>query len=392
MKLPAKQEKVVILVEPGAGVSYGHFQSNLTLWHEVLLSKEFMPITVSWDLAADEQFDHRHFLTAGKILRWLEALVSKKWKSRWREFCLYTRAFRLSRRTGWPVIGLTATTPFAVALASRFYRPLAPWGQIVMYSGLMWKNGKAAVQPRSLWAFTRLVGSGCKLICNTKQGRDVLSSVIHSGGSSPAIFFNPGPVVPPSAATGVSRARCPRSLFVEGQDNPIRTSVEHVMRASLRTPIRRLTVHHVGRDQVRLVSSEPWETPSFVKELVVRSDFLPSKEFPRLFQEHQYSLVAYASNFVQESGNLLCSVLYGAPVLASRFSHAKETFAECGRLGELFDYADYEDFSRAWERLVSWNDEQWREFEEARIKMSNTVNYQITIPKVLAWLGIGGGT
>jgi glycosyltransferase involved in cell wall biosynthesis len=74
------------------------------------------------------------------------------------------------------------------------------------------------------------------------------------------------------------------------------------------------------------------------------------------------------------SGLLAQSIVAGTPVLCSRFPYSKEIFEKFGRLGELFDFDDIDDFNSAWSKLRNWGSAQWQEFETASENFAVLVN------------------
>lgn len=374
----------IILVEPRVAILKGHMRNNLQLWCEALVKLGFQPIVYCYKRPSSSIPNVKVFYPVPIIWKGLGfLLVVRKYRELWVDFCTYFQAFRLSRKTGYPVIGLSAITPAPVAMVALFVCPPKQWGQVVMYAGLQKTPVGLIIRPKALWAFKILLSKGCSIFTNTRLTAETLKKYL---GPEQKIYS----YIDPEYIAEVNAVRNNNlreiTVLVPGTDDSRRAPLMHLSQANFKTPIKKITIHS-SQDKTSNITNT-FVLPKYINKIDIISEYLPMVSFSRLFSAHKFTLIAYNTNFFAGSANLLLSVAAGTPVLTSNFPFAEEIFANYGSMGEMFEYGNISNFEDRWERLVSWDNNKWLEFEATRRKLIEDCNYLAVVRRLLDFTGI----
>ena len=385
-----QRQRPILLVEPAAGVGHGHFMEKLVLWCDGLVALGFAPTVICWDAPKLPVAGATFAPVTQSWVRALARIVPRKRLAMWVELWTYLKAFRLARKLGWPVLGLTTSGPIPVAVAAKMARPQAGWGQIVMYGGLYRTAGGVSVRPRALAAFQSLFQNGCRLLANAPLTTEVLGKQLVPTPTAGCLHLLNDPIYVSTAFTLPCVGKRPSAVtvLVPGHEDHRRTPLGHLTQANLQTAIEELVVHQAGRNNLELAGGTAWTPPSFIRQARVITDYLTGDALAGVFARAKFCLIAYDPKFLSGSANLALSVACGTPALCSGFPYADSLFRDFGKIGEQFVYGDHADFARAWERLNSWSASDWAEFEEARRRLIARVTHREVARQAADFLGL----
>jgi hypothetical protein len=380
-----KPPRHLVLVEPAAGAKSGHFTEKLKLWSEGARAAGVEVITlVTWSEIEGLPCRVDQVEVAPAVARALGRFVPRRFKAKWAEFWTYLRAGAVSRQTRAPLIGLTASGPMSLAFAAHFIRP-AKWLQVVMYGGIVMVADQPRLDERRRREFAALLRRGCILLCNAPVTADVLVREYQAQRCSGAIEYLPDPIFVPDFVrnSSVKKVSEPFTLLVSGEENDRRTPLAHLLDAGPRIRIAKLVLHQPGKAEPVLADGRQWVKPSAINAVEVVTDYLPVETLVRLFASVRCALIVYVPAFAQGSANLALAVTSGTPVLSSRFPYAEDMFRRFGRLGELFKYGESDGFNAALERIASWSEREWSEFQEARQRLVAEVEYRVVVRRTI---------
>lgn len=374
----------IILVEPRLAILKGHMRNNLELWCDALVKLGFQPIVYCYKRPASSIPNVKAFYPICIMWKCLGYLLFiRKYRELWVDFCTYLKAFRLSRKTGNPIIGLSAITPAPVAMAALFVSPSKEWGQVVMYAGLQKTFDGLIIRSKAQRAFKILLSKGCSIFTNTRLAAEILKKYL---GKEQKVYSYLDPEYVPEINTVPHNELKEITVLMPGVDDTRRAPLMHLSQANFKTPIKRMTIHSSGNGRENITNK--FSVPKYINHIDIVSEYLPMTSFSRLFSAHKFTLIAYNPDFFSGSANLVLSVAAGAPVLTSNFPFAEEIFSNYGSIGEKFEYGNISDFEDKWERLVSWDNNKWLEFEVARRKLIEDCNYLAVVHRLLDFTGI----
>jgi len=295
-----------------------------------------------------------------------------KYRNNWLSFFSYLNAFCLARRTGYPIVGLSTQTPIPVSFAASIICPRNQWGQIIMYAGIKSGPNSVIIKPNISKALKKLLSKGCFLLVNSQTSADILKNCFPLYSTkiqhvfdlqyTPEIKFNP------------KKSLQGTEILLIGGDDIRRTPLWHLSVTNFTTPVQKLTVHFNAGSAADI--HRTLEKLPFLRKIIVTTDYFSPEQFTNLFLTHKFSLVVYNTNFFAASSILLLSVAAGTPVLTSNFAFAKEISARYGKIGEMFEYGNIRDFQDKWEKLVSWKQNDWEEFNNVSRRVEQDCAYQ----------------
>lgn len=366
-------KREVILVEPGAHLSYGHYQEKLGLWARAFQASEWTVTVVCSERPSKGAISGLDYSVIPTALTWLSRLLPDRIRIYWLVFSSYLSAFRLAMRTEAYVLGCTTSSLLPVAAARIISRMCGKrFAQIIMYGNMFDKKSRWA-RGLAQWSLTSLLRAGSAILPNTERTRLKFIKQIEDPSLQARItslydpiYISPTPVP--------DEAKSPELPFlICGMDGGRRTPVAHLEKAQLDPAPRRILLHLPGsniEDHAKVRS----RVAHLTSEVSVSTDYVIRDDLHDLCASASCCLLAYHQSISQGSGYLAQSVIAGTPVLCSRFPHALELFDQFGRLGELFEFDDTESLQAAWLRLCSWGPEQWAEFHEARKQLTEQVD------------------
>jgi hypothetical protein len=376
----------IVLIEPAAGSTTGHPAEKLLLWCEGVSLLGFAPLVVSWQPPSNRLPGNVKIEVVSPAAKLALPFIPRKQQAKYAEFWTYRRGFQLALRANRPVLGLTASSPIPIAMASRFVRPSAAWGQIVMYGGLIDTPAGVQIRPRALWSFQQLVKRNCQLLCNAPLTAEMLQRL--TGPTSNRVHHLPDPIdvrtalnqAQPHTANGVR-------LLVPGQDDDRRSPLWHLNQLRPQSPVEEVIVHHPGRKVPMLEDGTEWPKPDAVRTVRVVDAYFSGDPLISLFAQATMIVMAYAPQFLSGSANLALAIVTGTPVICSRFPYASYLAAHYGRIGEFFTYRDADDFNAAFQRLTQWGSQERKEFQLARRKLAEEVDHRSIVREALLSIG-----
>lgn len=365
----------LILVEPGAFLLQGHYREKLILWVKALQSVGRSISVICWEAPSGDFLADIEFVPVPILVRKVASLFPHRLYVLWAMFWTYFFAFQKAVAEGSSVLGLTTSTLLPVAAARAAFRShTLHFGQILMYG-----NSFDTVWPwrarMARWSLLSLLRSGAAILPNTKRTQTMLASQVESPALRSRIVTVYDPVYLAKKPAPDGEKPLDRMLLVPGLDDTRRTPLAHLEAGRLDPAPLTLHIHASALSDERTEEIRA-RVSALAGEAIISSTYLDQEGLFDLFASASCSLLAYKPSLSQGSGFLVQSIVSGTPVLCSRFPHAEEIFAEFGRLGELFEFENMDDFRSAWARLRKWGANEWAQFHTARTLLMEQVNYE----------------
>jgi glycosyltransferase involved in cell wall biosynthesis len=281
-------------------------------------------------------------------------------------------AFRHAKETNEAVLGLTTSTLLPVAAARLLANARhIPFAQIVMYGNVFHESNLRLRRWIEAMMLISLLRSDAIVFPNTDHTRKSFLRQIRDKRMHNRISTLYDPIYIPNVSASASKTGGEEILLIPGLDDYRRTPLFHLQQANLVDPPRNVWIHAPGRESEDILEVARFR---FTYDLKISTDYKRGDQFAELFVSATWCLLANRPDLGHASGLLAQSIVAGTPVLCSRFPYSKEIFEKFGRLGELFDFDDIDDFNSAWSKLRNWGSAQWQEFETASENFAALVN------------------
>lgn len=340
----------VLVVEPGLHQPFGHMRGELELFLSGLRANKVpfqvvgsrspaSPVPEDWNLALPSAF----------WIQFCESLPPTL-GIRLIEFLTYRLALRLSAQSGSPVIGLTSSGPFGLALAA-ISRPIAEKVLFMVYH-------LGSVEKRfSLWrlSYQPLLSRGVNIgtYASTVQSR--LQNIFPCFRG--LVYF-----LPTLAAVKLLKRRGSRRkpvLVVSGLDSEGRRSpIRHLrLLGNLRFP--KLILHDpTGRFEGCRALEKNFSSAVKVEKV---SDYF-TDDYSTFLSKGTAVFIAYDPHFQNPSSVLRHAVCAGVPVISSRFPDFKFLEDKFGLLGEAWEYDNPQSLDAAIKRFFKWTEREKLKF------------------------------
>lgn len=370
---PAGVKREVILVEPGAHLTYGHYQEKLGLWAGAFRAADWSVSVTCWQVPEEGRLDDVDYFATPALPALLSRLLPYRVRVLWMVFATYLLAFRRAMRGESHVLGCTTSSLLPVTAARTLSRINGRlFAQIVMY-GDMFDQQSPRARRLARWSLVNLLGAGSAVLPNTMRTRSKFIEQVEDTSLHARIktLYDPIYISPKHVPDEVKSPELP--FLICGLDGGRRTPLAHLERARLDPAPHHIQFHLPGctpEDQVGVRS----KGAPFASKVSVSTGYLIRDDLHDLCACASCCFLAYHQSASQGSGFLAQSLIAGTPVLSSRFPHALELFEQFGRLGELFEFDNPDSLRNAWSRLRDWGLQQWAEFHAARRQLTEQVD------------------
>lgn len=339
-----------MVVEPGLHQPFGHMRGELELFLSGLRANKVpfqvvgsrppaSPVPADWNLA----------LPPALWIQFCESLPPRL-GIRLIEFLTYRLALRLGGQKRCPVIGLTSSGPFGLALAA-IGRPFAKKRLFIIYH-------LGSVEKRySLWrlAYCVLLRIGVNIGTYALPVQKRLQTAF-PGLKDRVHFF------PTLAAVEPLANKCPNEkpvLMVSGLDSAgRRTPVAHLLSLK-RISFPKIVFHE---PEGRFEGVDELEKAWGHKIEICRDSCYYLKEYSHFLSKADGILIAYDPDFLNPSSILRHAVCAGVPLICSHFPFADFLTKKFGRIGEFWNYGNPRSLEEAMVRLQAWKKEDFAEF------------------------------
>jgi len=384
MKQVKQHEKTkhVLIIEPAANLYIGHMREKLEVMTSALGEIGCGYDLVTWEIPSKHLSPPPaaiHVLSP--LLRRLIGWVPSRWRTRTMEFFIYLKGFREAAARNLGVIGMTTSDPYGPLAASILCCPGPAYVQRMFNHGLRLHEGKFICSIPRLIAYDFLVRGGGSLVLFTDLLRDHITGFRTS-------LREKTRVIPELTQLPSSRPSAPGAavMLVSGLDNARRAPLLHIAKIHQPVPLKEIIIQYqedipLSDLQAQVGISER------AFQLTWINKYFTGDDWEALFKRAGFTLVAYDSRFASISAILLQSVIFGVPVLSSRFPDAVENFGRHGQLGEMFEYGDPDDFNKALRKILAWNEKDYSKFETARISLLESLRPTTVAGHYLALLG-----
>lgn len=360
----------IIIIEPAANVQVGHMREKLEVIVKAVTSEGKKVTLVTWEpLSKPLATPGVKILTVWTFARFLSRLIPRKILAKHVDYCTYLQGFIHAGCRKIPVIGMTSSDPWGPLLASLFFPLPKRFLLRMLHPGVSLREGTSRVSPRRLGGFLKLAGRGAELVVFN----DFLKKAIESSWAVPAkqrlhavsemMDYQEAPRPLPNRNV----------LLVSGFDNERRTPLGNLETIKDFAGLQEVILQHPSDQPLETFCRDWSQRPSSWRISRVTS-YVTGKDWEELFVRSRFTLVAYDQNFVQSSGIFLQSVSFGRPVVSTRFPDALSLFEKHGRLGVLYDQDRPDTLRRALEEIISWRENEWREFCQARSRLVHDVD------------------
>ena len=347
----------LVVVEPGLHLFLGHMRGELELFlsgleanhvaFQVVGSRKPASIVPEeWNLVCPAPF-------------WIQLFESLNPRIGVRliEFLTYALALTIAAQRNCPLIGLTSSGPFGVALA-LFFKPRK--SKILLIIRHLGSVGCRY----SYWAlfFRYLLKKGCVLGFYSELVRNRLAK--NHPGSQSKMFFLPEVA---SISTPIKRRRHPKStILVSGLDNEGRRSPVRHLRLLQKLYFTKLVIHDPsgnfeGCDALR---------KKFDGEVKIEmvSDYF-GDDYSAFLSRASAVFIAYDPHFQNPSSVLRHAICAGVPVISSRFPDFSFLEKNFGFIGEPWEYNNPRSLDAALKRFSKWSAQKRLKFSLASEKL-----------------------
>jgi len=348
---------LVVVVEPGLHQPFGHMRGELELFLSGLRANKVpfqvvgsrasaSPVPEDWKLVYPPSF-------------WIHLFecLPPRIGVRLVEFLTYALALTISAQMNCPLIGLTSSGPFGIALA-LFFRPSK--SRILFITRHLGSVGCRY----SFWAlvFRYLIKKGSLLGFYSEVVRSRLAKTLPASQSK--MFFLPE-VASVSIPLTRRRPQC-SIILISGLDSEGRRSpVRHLQK--LRQPCFTKLILHDPTGRFEGCDALQKKFSSGL-DLEMVSEYF-GENYSALLSRASAVFIAYDPLFQNPSSVLRHAICAGVPVISSRFPDFQFLEDKFGLLGEAWEYDNPQSLEAAIKRFFKWTPQKKLRFDSASGKL-----------------------
>lgn len=347
----------VVVVEPGLHQSLGHMRGELELFLSGLKANHVTFRVVGSRAPASPVPDDWNLVCPPSFWIYLFESLNPRIGVRLVEFLTYALAFTIALQKNCPLIGLTSSGPFGIALAMFCRRKMPKSLLITRHLGPMGHR-------HLFWAFVfkYLLKKESHLGFYSKSVREHLAKNFPASQSK--MFFLPEVA---SVSIPLTRRRPQSStILVSGLDSEGRRSPVRHLRLLKNLRFANLILHDpTGRFEGCDALQKKFARDVRIERV---SDYF-AEEYSAFLSKASVVFVAYDPHFQNPSSVLRHAICAGVPVISSRFPDFQFLEDKFGLLGEAWVYDNPQSLDAALNRFSKWTALKRMKFASASCKV-----------------------
>lgn len=367
--------KEIVIVEPSAHLTHGHYKDKLTIWLRELNKLGIKTHLISLKKLSGYEVSpscaYPLSRTNEQIADALPGALSRIYV-----FTLaYAKGIELSRKLNCGLLGLTTRAALPIWLASLFKgTPDNPWGFHLMNCYL---DGIMGFFQRI--AFKRLAKKKCHVFANLHENLERLGLSQKPDLAS----YLPDPI----SLYDLKEERNENSmrLLVAGKDNARRNGFKTLIEQKLPNIINEVQLHCTGGDD-KLIEGFKKRNPHV--KVIITEGFCSAEEFYDIFSSADICLISYDPEFPAGSGNLVNAIVAGTRVISSSLSHAIYLKERYPHAVQIFNYKNSMSLSETLNTMMVFEERQEEKFMEEVRALRSLVGAEFVVKRCISILKV----